>query len=142
VALFVAFGFNFLYSLMVGGLGHTVEQTPVLPLFGEGLLGLAVALVIASIIVPFAEEILFRGYLFPGLMRRFGFMAGLLLSAILFGAAHGSPDAFVPLSFFGIILGLLYSATGSIYPGILLHSVNNSIALLAAYLLESGFLTR
>jgi uncharacterized protein len=140
--LVVAFGFNAFYSLMLGGLGHTIEETPVLPLFGGGLLGFAVALFLVSIVAPFVEEILFRGFVFPGLVRRFGFLAGLLLSSALFGAAHLSPDTFVPLSFFGIVLGLLYSATGSILPGIVLHSVNNSVALLAAYFVGSGLLSR
>lgn len=140
--LLIAFGFNAFYSLILGGLGHTVEQTPVLPLFGGGLLGFAVALFLVSFVAPFIEEILFRGFVFPALVRRFGFIAGLLVSSAIFGAAHLSADSFVPLSFFGLVLGLLYSATGSIFPGIVLHSVNNSIALLAAYFVGSGLLSR
>jgi len=140
-ALLLSFGFNVFYTVVVtGGLGREVTTTPVLPLFGGGLLGFGVALAIASGIVPFAEEIFFRGFLFPGLARRFGFAAGALLSAVVFGAAHLSGDSFIPLSFFGLVLALLYGATGSIFPGIMMHSINNSIALLAAFLVESGVL--
>jgi hypothetical protein len=137
-ALLLSFGFNVFYNLVTSGLDKTVQPTPVLPLFGGGLLGFGVALTIASGIVPFVEETFFRGFLFPGLARRFGFVAGVLISAVLFGAAHLNGDAFIPLSFFGVALALLYSATGSIYPSIVMHSVNNSIALLAAYLMQSG----
>ena len=36
-----------------------------------------------------------------------------------------------PLIVFGFVLCLLYEKTGSIVPGILLHMLNNSVALLA-----------
>ena len=36
-----------------------------------------------------------------------------------------------PLIAFGFVLALLYEKTGSIVPGILLHMLNNSVALLA-----------
>ena len=139
-ALLLSLSFNAFYSLVLGGAGRQIQPTPILPLFGGGLLGFAVVLTIASGIVPFAEEIFFRGFLFPGLARRFGFAAGAVLSAVFFGAAHMNADSFIPLSFFGLMLALLYGATGSIYPGIVMHSVNNSLALLAAYVLETGAL--
>jgi CAAX protease family protein len=139
-ALLLSLGFSVVYSIVLEGAGRHVETTQVLPLFGGGLFGFAVTLTIASGIVPFAEEMFFRGFLFPGLARRFGFAVGAVLSAVLFGAAHLNVDSFLPLSFFGLVLALLYSVTGSIYPGIVMHSVNNSIALLFAFLVETGAL--
>jgi hypothetical protein len=137
----LALGFNVFYNgVLVGVLERKIEVTPILPLFGGGLLGFALALVLASLVVPFVEEAFFRGFLFPGLTRRFGFAVGALVSSLLFGAAHLNGDTFIPLSFFGLVLSLMYSATGSIYPGIMMHSVNNSFALLAAFLAESGLL--
>ena len=134
--------FNVFYNLVVlGGLDRELRPTPVLPLFGGGLLGFALALALAALLVPFAEEVFFRGFLLPGLARRFGFVSGALICALLFGAAHLNPNTFVPLSFFGLVLAALYGATGSILPGIVIHSVNNSLALLVAYLLEAGLLT-
>jgi membrane protease YdiL (CAAX protease family) len=138
LGLALSLGFNAVYNALV--LGGPAQQTPVLPLFGSGVAGLAVALLVASIVVPFAEEMFFRGFLYPGLARRLGLVTGALVSSVIFGAAHLNVDTFIPLSVFGFILAMLYSATGSIFPGIMLHSVNNSLALLAAYLLEAGLL--
>lgn len=139
-ALLLAFGFNAFYSVVSNSMDRVVEPTPVLSYFGGGLAGFTIALVIASGVVPFVEEAFFRGFIFPSLARRFGLVIGVILSSALFGAAHLNGDAFLPLSFFGVVLALLYSATGSIYPGIMLHSVNNSVALLAAYMMELGLL--
>lgn len=139
-ALLLAFGFNAFYSVVTQTMDRPIEPTPILDYFGGGLTGFAVALTVASGIVPFVEEAFFRGFLFPSLARRFGLIIGIVISSALFGAAHLSGQTFLPLSFFGVVLALLYSATGSIYPGIMLHSVNNSIALLGAYMMEMGLL--
>jgi len=140
-ALMLAFGFNAFYSILSNSMDRPIETVPVLDYFGGGLAGFAAALVIASGIVPFVEEAFFRGFLFPGVARRYGLVIGVVVSSALFGAAHMSGTTFLPLTFFGVVLALLYSATGSIYPGIILHSVNNSIALLAAYMMELGLLS-
>jgi membrane protease YdiL (CAAX protease family) len=55
-----------------------------------------------------------------------------ILSGIVFGGVHlgSSPIGYlVPLAFFGVGLCLLYEWTGSLYPPIALHALNNSIAL-------------
>jgi membrane protease YdiL (CAAX protease family) len=59
-------------------------------------------------------------------------LAAALVSGLIFGALHATTGitAVPPLMVFGVILALLYEKTGSIWPGILLHMLNNSIALL------------
>ncbi len=129
--------FNGLYSLLLAGaLGRPVQTTPVLPRFGGGLAGLSIALVLGSLVAPLVEETFFRGFLFAGLARRLGVPAGVLVSALIFAAVHLNVETVIPLSVFGAVLALLYYLTGSLYPSIVLHSVNNSLALLAAFVLE------
>mgnify|MGYP000173810412 CR=1 FL=1 len=56
---------------------------------------------------------------------------GNRLVGVLFGAVHagGSDAAFlVPLAVLGVLFCLLYERTGSLYPPIVLHAINNSIA--------------
>jgi membrane protease YdiL (CAAX protease family) len=81
---------------------------------------------------PISEEVLFRGMLFGGLRTRLPRLAAALISAVLFGGLHAltGVSAVPPLIAFGFILALLYEKTGSIIPGILLHMLNNSVALL------------
>jgi membrane protease YdiL (CAAX protease family) len=90
---------------------------------------IAIAFVVA-VCAPIAEEFLFRGYFF-GALRRLGMWPAAALTGLAFGLVHvfGSPVAFiVPLALLGIGLALLREKTGSLYPGIALHSINNAVA--------------
>jgi membrane protease YdiL (CAAX protease family) len=80
-----------------------------------------------------AEEICFRGFLFGGLREKLPRYLAALIAGIVFGALHALTgiSAVPPLIAFGFVLCLLYEKTGSVVPGILLHMLNNSVALLA-----------
>ncbi|HCH62171.1 MAG: hypothetical protein CL927_18730 [Deltaproteobacteria bacterium] len=79
---------------------------------------------------PIVEELLFRGFLLPPLVRRTGELAAVSASGCLFGLAHMSdPYAVVPLVVLGMGLGWLRLRTASLWPGILVHAANNTIAL-------------
>ena len=71
--------------------------------------------------------------LFGGLRQRVPRIGAALISALIFGGLHATTgvSAVPPLIVFGFVLALLYEKTGSIIPGILLHMLNNSVALLA-----------
>jgi membrane protease YdiL (CAAX protease family) len=92
----------------------------------------AVAIVFAiAVVAPIAEEISFRGYLFPALTRWRGPWLAAVVTGLLFGAAHFLvyPPAFLPaLAFFGFGSCLLFWFTGSLLPSICLHAINNAIA--------------
>lgn len=134
-----ALAFNVFYAVVFSmATGRAPQQQAILPIFGGGLLGLALALLSASIVAPFAEELAFRGFLFAGLARRLGTAGGAVLSALIFGAIHRSVEAFIPLTIFGLVLALLYRSARSLYPSIIVHSVNNSLVLLVAFVIERG----
>jgi hypothetical protein len=91
-------------------------------------------------VAPMAEEFFFRGFLFQVLRRMPISVAGrslgpwvaAIIVGLLFGFAHlGSAPAedLVPLGFLGFVLCLIRWRTGSLYPCMALHSVNNAIAL-------------
>jgi membrane protease YdiL (CAAX protease family) len=88
------------------------------------------ALVIC-VVAPMCEEMLFRGYIFTALRSWRGTGLAATLDAILFGAVHaGSAPVLdlVPLGLLGFGLCLLYRRTRSLYPGMAVHSMNNSVA--------------
>lgn len=94
-----------------------------------------VALVFVTFVVtvcaPLAEEFFFRGYFF-GALRSHGFWFAAGFTGLAFGVVHvfGSPIAFiVPLALLGAGLCFIREKTGSLYPGIALHCVNNSVAM-------------
>jgi CAAX protease family protein len=86
---------------------------------------------VVTVCAPLAEEFFFRGYFF-GALRKNGFWFAALLTGLAFGLVHvfGSPIAFiVPLAALGIALCFIREKTGSLYPGIALHCINNSVAM-------------
>jgi membrane protease YdiL (CAAX protease family) len=109
------------------------EQTDIADKLGfhEGTLAaIAVGLAIV-VLAPLTEETFFRGFFFGGLRSRLPFPAAALISAALFGAVHGADVnliAAVQLAGFGLGLAWLYEETGSIWPSISLHMLNNAVA--------------
>ena len=94
-----------------------------------GLLLLSAAL--TCVVAPICEEMLFRAYMFTALRNWRGTLPAALITGVLFGGVHaGSAPVLdlVPLAALGFGLCLLYRFTGSIYPSITAHSINNSIA--------------
>ena len=101
---------------------------------------LAAAAVFVCVVAPICEEFFFRGFLF-GVLRRMrvsvaGHDLGPWLAAVivglLFGLAHTGSAAsqyLVPLGFLGFVLCLVRWRTGSLYPCMALHSINNCVAL-------------
>jgi CAAX protease family protein len=98
----------------------------------EGFGALPFQILLIVIAAPISEELCFRGMLFGGLRERMPRLLAALTSGTIFGLLHVTTGVTVvpPLIIFGFLLALLYERTGSIVPGILLHMLNNSVALL------------
>ncbi|HZW54477.1 MAG TPA: type II CAAX endopeptidase family protein [Candidatus Elarobacter sp.] len=99
-------------------------------------IGIALAVVAMVVVGPIAEEIVFRGLLFGALAPRLGVLASALITALLFGAAHGDPVLFPTLAALGFIAALAYAATGNLTVSIALHMLNNALG--AAVLVASS----
>jgi hypothetical protein len=100
----------------------------------ETVLLLALSALLTTVVAPICEEILFRGYIFGALSKWRGWLPGAAITGVLFGAVHaGSAPAvdLVPLAALGFLLCALYRRTGSLYPCIATHSLNNSFAFVA-----------
>ena len=88
--------------------------------------------VLVCVAAPIAEELFFRGFCFTALRRWIGAAGGVIASGVIFGLIHaGSADPvfLVPLGVFGALLCVLYLRTGSLLPCMVLHALNNSLAL-------------
>jgi membrane protease YdiL (CAAX protease family) len=98
----------------------------------EGFGPVPIQVLLIVLAAPISEEVCFRGMLFGGLRTRLPRIAAALLCGLIFGGLHAltGVTAVPPLIAFGFILALLYEKTGSVVPGILLHMLNNSVALL------------
>ena len=101
--------------------------------FNETTLAAVATVFLIVIAAPITEETLFRGLFFGALRTRAPFWVAAGASGILFGAVHlASGDAAVAglLALFGVILAWLYERTRSLGPPIVLHMVNNAIAII------------
>lgn len=123
-----AVGIYLLFSFVYVALFGPPHQKDVAESFGA----VPVQILLIVIAAPIGEETCFRGMLFGGLRTRLPRIAAALVSGLVFGALHATTglSAVPPLIFFGFVLALLYERTGSIVPGIILHMLNNSVALL------------
>jgi uncharacterized protein len=129
VLAFVAF---FLFTAIWSELVHH-EADKVLEKLGskEGAGLLIASAALTCVVAPICEEMLFRGFIFTALRNWKGPWIGALLTALLFGAVHATSAPAVdllPLAALGFALCLLYRATGSLYPCIAAHALNNAIA--------------
>lgn len=92
-------------------------------------------------VTPLFEELLFRGIMLDGFLRRYSFLKAMALSVFFFAILHFSFQI-LTATFLGILAGYVYFITKSIWPCIMLHVANN----LSAYLVmcldsNSGILT-
>jgi len=127
--MLAAIGAYFLFAIVYVAIVGEPEQEDIADSFGPWPLQILLIVFAAAI----SEEICFRGMLFGGLRERLPLWAAALISAAIFGSLHAftGVSAVPPLIAFGVIMALLYERTGSIVPGIILHMLNNSLALLA-----------
>jgi membrane protease YdiL (CAAX protease family) len=84
------------------------------------------ALVVVS--APLVEEVFFRGFVYAGLARRWGWGWAALASAGLFAVSHGSVGVAGPAFAAGLVFAWLTRRTGSVWPAILAHTLQNALA--------------
>jgi membrane protease YdiL (CAAX protease family) len=124
----VAIGVYLLFIVVYGSLIVEPHQEDI----AEALGPVVAQVLLIAVAAPIAEETCFRGMLYGGLRERLPRLPAALVGGLIFGALHAITGitAVPPLIVFGFLLCLLYERTGSILPGILLHMLNNSVALL------------
>jgi membrane protease YdiL (CAAX protease family) len=124
-----AVGAYLLFAIVYSALILEPEQEDIADGFGP----IPVQILLIVIAAPLSEELCFRGMLFGGLRERLPRVPAALIAGAVFGILHAFTgiSAVPPLIALGFIFCLLYEETGSILPGILLHMLNNSVALLA-----------
>ncbi|HUA49287.1 MAG TPA: type II CAAX endopeptidase family protein [Solirubrobacteraceae bacterium] len=119
---------------------HGTDKLPSDLGLGTSTAALVGVAIFVCVIAPIAEEFFFRGFIFGSLRRwhikilgrDIGTWVAAVLTGILFGLAHtgsASSEFLIPLGFLGFVLCLVRWKTGSLYPCMALHSVNNSLAL-------------
>ena len=100
----------------------------------QGTFGLIAAGFMVICVAPLAEEFFFRGFFYRALRSKYSVFGAALIDGLLFGFIHwdfSTADGLLiipPLAVLGIMFCLVYERTGSLYPVIALHALNNAIA--------------
>jgi membrane protease YdiL (CAAX protease family) len=131
VLLMLSFAVNFIWSAILS-VFDLQAQPDLVPIFSE--LASPIWLLLSGVIVaPVVEELFFRGFVFAGFRKRYGWKSAAVISSALFGLIHLQPAAFVPIFILGFFFAYLYHRSNSLWPPILMHVATNGLALGAAY---------
>ncbi len=95
----------------------------------------------AVIVAPVAEEVIFRGYVYPVAKKFGGMKVAFFFSALVFAAAHGNVTLILPLFVLALLLAAAYEYTGSIWACIAIHFCFNGATVAIQLAARSGLLT-
>ncbi len=113
-------------------LGNTVDNSKTESLKQNvTLFTIIIGVVSAGIVSPFYEEIFYRGFIYRWLRTRISMRGAIVISALIFTLAHFPTMNAMPVNFIsGIVFAWAYERTGSVVPGMIVHGVFNTIAVL------------
>lgn len=96
---------------------------------------LVLSILTTAIIPGFVEEMLFRGVILTNLLP-YGKAPAVLISAVLFGLMHQNPAQMFYATMAGVVLGLVYVRTRSIWGGVLIHFMNNLFSVFESLMFD------
>lgn len=120
-------------TLVLIGAEETNPQVELLAPAGPSLWGFLVILPLVSILVPFVEELAFRGVLYGWLRQQLPQGLAILISAVIFAVAHGIPQLMPALILVGVLLARLRELEDSLWPCIAMHGVFNAVMTLVLF---------
>lgn len=102
--------------------------------------GLLLNLLVMSVIVGFSEEVFFRGAMQKLIVRSpyISGIGGVWIAAIIFSAAHFQFYGFIPRLLLGAFFGYMFYKTGSLWPGIFAHALNNGLVVFSEWGIKRG----
>jgi membrane protease YdiL (CAAX protease family) len=128
----LAFGLQWLYERMSGTPVEAPDQMP----GGLTTAGTVAFVVLAVAVAPVVEEVYFRGILYRSLRDRYGLVAGLVGSSLLFGLVHYQRGSLADALFLqtvmvitGVGFALIYERAGNLVASIAAHAAFNAIGV-------------
>ena len=135
-----------LLSLGLQGLAHLLPMPKELPIdrFFQTSQEAWVLSIFGTTLAPLMEELFFRGFLYPVLVRRLGIGVSVVLTAAGFGLIHAPQlgKAWGPvlvIFIVGLMLTITRAVTKSVAPGYLMHVAYNATISVALFVATGGF---
>jgi uncharacterized protein len=139
IIFFVIFGAIFLYCGIVSPITALIpmsESHKEAFINNGGQIGIF-SLLQSIIAAPILEELIFRGVILDGLLKKYSPVKSILISSLIFGLVHLDPSQFVVGLIMGIFTGWIYYKTRILTLAILIHSVYNLASILMLHYLIS-----
>ena len=120
------------------GIQEKAEEI-IMMFIGQG--SLFSSLLIVALLAAVSEELLFRSVIQQSLIKLFkNAHVAIIVTALVFSAFHGDFFGFFSRFILGIMLGYMFWMSGSIFPSMLMHFVNNATIVMLYYLNTRGFI--
>ncbi|MBE5898302.1 MAG: CPBP family intramembrane metalloprotease [Lachnospiraceae bacterium] len=120
-----------LVSELTGLVFPSLMQTIAGAIMGDQLI---IAIISTAVIPVIFEEFFLRGTMLNSYNTTGRYRLGIIVTAILFGLFHMNFSQFFYATVLGIIIGIVFTLTGSVFPGMIMHLVNNGISILMSAL--------
>lgn len=133
---FLITGFFLIDLVLAAGLMKLFpESTSNVETAFSGIMGdnMFAALFVIALAPAVCEEMLFRGLILHSLKARYRAVTAVAVTAVLFGFYHMSLVKFIPTGLLGLVLCYVVWRTGSIYPAMLMHFLNNAYSVVITY---------
>ncbi len=138
----LAYGYYVFRRLAISPLIDMIPLPVLFDLSMDDFVGGPTMLLSTVIFAPIYEEMFYRGFLLEGLLKKHSPATAICLSALFFGLMHIEPGQAIQAGLTGLLLGLVYYKTKSLYLVIFMHMVNNGLVtyeyFLGLWLHESG----
>ena len=146
---FIPYNFKFKFTTVLIGIALVILLMPVSKILSEigTMIGgdmlsayaqtltsenniLIVDLISTAVVPAVFEEFFFRGVFYGGFKKTAGIRSAIIWSSILFGIFHMNIQQALYAIFFGFVLAFLREITGSMWPGMIFHFVNNALSVI------------
>lgn len=136
---FVIFG---VFAMLIGIVSPIVNSIPMPDAFKKIFLELGkmngpISFLTMVIIAPILEELIFRGFILDGLLKRYSPFKSILVSSLIFGLAHFNPWQFVTGFLGGLFIGWVYLHTRSLTIAIIMHASNNLLGFVLGSFMDN-----
>ncbi len=111
-------------------------QTASIPL--DTPLNIVLCTITVVFLAPVCEELVFRGALLGGLVKKYGVVPSVILSGLAFMLMHMNVEQTVHQFLLGCVCAYFAISARSVVPAIIVHAGNNAIALLLSFIPASG----
>lgn len=91
--------------------------------------------VVICVLAPIAEELIFRGLIYRYLRKRFGVLAAISVSSLVFAVVHFNFDSAIYYFIIGVVLSVVFERTKNLYASICLHALFNFYMLVSIWML-------